>query len=50
MAIRFETRDRIAIITRDRPERRNALSQAMLADLEAVAAFRDKRPGNFSGN
>jgi enoyl-CoA hydratase/carnithine racemase len=37
MAIRFETRDQIAIITLDRPERRNALSQAMLADLEAVA-------------
>jgi enoyl-CoA hydratase/carnithine racemase len=37
MAVRLEQQDRIAIITLDRPERRNALTQAMLTDLETMA-------------
>ncbi|MCU0890637.1 MAG: enoyl-CoA hydratase/isomerase family protein [Sandarakinorhabdus sp.] len=35
--VTLELRDRIAVITLDRPERRNALTQAMLADLERIA-------------
>lgn len=37
MAVRLEQRDNIAIISLDRPERRNALTQAMLADVERIA-------------
>lgn len=37
MAVTLETRDRIAIITLNRPERRNALTQAMLAEVERLA-------------
>jgi enoyl-CoA hydratase/carnithine racemase len=37
MTVTLETRDRIAIITLARPERRNALTQAMLAELERIA-------------
>jgi enoyl-CoA hydratase/carnithine racemase len=37
MDVTLETSDRIAIITLNRPERRNALTQAMLAEVERLA-------------
>jgi enoyl-CoA hydratase/carnithine racemase len=37
MAVTLEIREQIAVITLNRPERRNALTQAMLADLERIA-------------
>jgi enoyl-CoA hydratase/carnithine racemase len=37
MAVRLEQQDSIAIISLDRAEKRNALTQAMLADVERIA-------------
>jgi enoyl-CoA hydratase/carnithine racemase len=37
MTVTLEVRDQIAIISLNRPERRNALTQAMLADIERMA-------------
>ena len=36
MAVHFETRNNVAVMTLDRPEARNAVDQQLAADLEAA--------------
>ena len=53
--IRYAVEDEIAPVTIDRPEKRNALSYALLGYFlfvdhkEGVAAFLEKRPAKFTG-
>ncbi len=52
--IHYEVEDGVVTITIDRPEKRNAMTYAVLADFNdaiarAVAAFLERRPATFTG-
>ncbi|MFA1537857.1 hypothetical protein [Actinomadura monticuli] len=54
--IRYETSDGVATLTIDRPDKRGAMTYAMLAEFsasedhaEGVAAFLERRPADFTG-
>jgi hypothetical protein len=49
--IRYDVDDRVATVTIDRPDERDAVTFADLADddREGVAAFLERRPARFTG-